>query len=111
MISVDSLVNYGAGGSPFGSEILLNVAVGPMYLARSVTLLASVLPCTALITVGTPGVSIDVQYTPDSGATWRAMRQGSSTLCYVDAGGSIRLFNSFQGGANVFFVPVKALAG
>ncbi len=44
-ISVDSLVTYGAAGSPFGSEVLINIAAGPNYITRtSVVLLAKVLP-------------------------------------------------------------------
>src|SRR5882672_2673400 len=99
-ISVDSLVNYGAAGSPFGSEIIINIVAGPNYITRtSVNLLAKVLPSWLLLVDGLAGPGgFDVQYTPDSGATWRSMRQGTSTLVYADTGGSIRIFGT-QGAA------------
>ena len=106
MISFNSSVTYGAAGSPFGSEILLNAPVGPMYLsASSQAQLATVLPNFCLITFALPGGSGDIQYTPDNGTTWRSCRQGSSTLLYVDTGGTIRLFNVLA--SNVYLVPIK----
>src|SRR5882724_850716 len=108
-ISVDSLVNYGAAGSPFGSEIIINVAVGPNYITRtSVNLLAKVLPALLLFTIGDmtlQGAGVQIQYTPDSGATWRNMIMNTSTLVYCDTGGSIRLFGGHAAGTlNVFCV-------
>ncbi len=106
-ISVDSLVNYGAPGSPYGSEILLVAAAGPLYMMRSVALLASQLPTHGwIILAGTSNV--DVQYTADSGATWRSMLSGSSTYVYLDTGGSIRVFNNTPASVDVRFVADRA---
>ena len=108
-ISVDSLVNYGAAGSPFGSEILVNVVAGPNYITRtSITLLSGVLPSWLTVVDGTGGLSnLDVQYTPDSGTTWRSAKMGTNTLIYADTGGSWRLFNPNATSLNVFIVPQK----
>lgn len=107
-ISVDSLVNYGAAGSPFGSEVLINVLVGPNYITRtSVNLLSSVLPALILFSPGSGGGGVQpaFQYTPDSGTTWRTT---SSTLLYCDTGGSIRIFGNHAAGTlNVFAVPIR----
>ena len=106
MLSFNSSVTYGQAGSPYGSELLLNAPVGPMYLsASSQAQLARVLPAWCLITFGVPGQQGDVQYTPDNGTTWRSCRQGSSTLLYVDTGGTIRLFCVLA--SNVFLVPIR----
>ena len=106
MISFNSSVTYGQAGSPFGSELLLNVPVGPMYLsASSQAQLATVLPALCLFTLPAGVGGLALQYTPDNGTTWRTT---SSTLLYVDTGGTIRLFNSTPGGGlNVFLVPYR----
>lgn len=108
-ISVDSLVNYGAAGSPFGSEIIINISAGPNYITRtSVNLLAKVLPAWLLFTKQTSAEGWAVQYTPDSGATWRDMTMGTATLAYCDTGGTIRIFGNHAAGVlNVFCVPIK----
>ena len=110
-ISANAIVNYGASGSPFGSEVLVNAAVGPTYLSQSTATtinagLGASLPTWLLITTSTTQ-AVDIQYTPDSGATWRGMKQGTSTLVYADTGGSIRLFNNATGTVNTFIVPIK----
>lgn len=111
MLSFNSSVTYGNAGSPFGSEILLNISAGPFYLsASSQAQLARVLPCLARITMGdaTGAQGTDIQYTPDNGATWRSTKSGTGTLIYVDSGGTIRLFGTHVTGTlNVFFVPMK----
>lgn len=107
MLSFNSSVTYGNAGSPFGSEILLNAPLGPMYLSSSSqNLLAGVLPSYCLLTFDAPAGSGDIQYTPDNGATWRSCRQGSSSLLYVDTGGTIRLF-SVLANTRVFLVPIR----
>lgn len=110
-ISFSALVNYGAAGSPFGSEVLLNAAVGPTYLSQaSVALinagLAATMPTWMQFVLSGAGAT-DIQYTPDSGTTWRSMRMGTGTLAYVDTGGSIRILNNFGGTTNIFVVPIK----
>jgi len=110
-ISAAALVNYGASGSPFGSEVLLNAAVGPTYLSQATVALLSAslgasLPTWWQFVLSGAGAT-DIQYTPDSGTTWRSLRQGTGTLCYVDTGGSIRILNNFGGTTNIFVVPIK----
>ena len=109
-ISVDSLVTYGAAGSPFGSEIIINISPGPNYITRtSVNLLARVLPAWLQLVDGLAGPGgFDVQYTPDAGTTWRSAKMGTSTLIYADTGGSWRIFGTHAAGTlNVFCVPIR----
>ena len=97
-------LTFGVAGSFFGSEVLVNAAVGPNYLsAASVTLLSSAMPC--MLMASLPGTSqVTVQYTPDAGVTWRALN--SCTMFYAD-GSTTRLFNSGAGSLNAFLTPLK----
>jgi hypothetical protein len=111
-IAVVGALAYGSGGSPFGSEILLNAAAGPTYLASSVTLLnqqsPSIFPSVLQITHAA-GVGMEVQYTPDAGVTWRTLGNQSAYWIYAD-GSTTRVFNNTPGSINVFLVPVRSLA-
>lgn len=108
-ISVDSLVTYGAAGSPYGSEIIINIAVGPNYITRtSVNLLATVLPAWLQLAAQAVTDGWQLQYTPDAGVTWRTFTATTGTLVYADTGGSIRIFGTHGAGTlNVFCVPIR----
>lgn len=101
------LTNFGASGSSYGSELLINVPVGPAYItASSQALLAASLPGWVMFSSAQLG-AVQIQYTPDSGTTWRTVAAaGSGTLLYVEATGSWRLFG--VNAANLYAVPIKA---
>lgn len=105
-ISVDSLVTMGAAGSPYGSEIIINIASGPNYITRtSINLLALVLPAWLQLSTQTQTEGWAIQYTPDAGVTWR---NTSSTLIYADTGGAYRIFGNHPAGTlNVFCIPIR----
>lgn len=103
-IGFHSTTTFGASGSFYSSEIIINVSPGPYYVsANTATLLP--LPNWILFTLPT-GQSVDVQYSPDSQVTWYSMRQGTSTLMFCDTAGSIRLFGNHIAGT----VDVRAFA-
>ena len=103
-IGFQSATVFGAAGSFYSSEIIINTIVGPNYIsANSQTLLP--LPNWILFVLPT-GQSVDVQYSPDSQVTWVSMRQGTSTLMFCDTAGSVRLFGAHDAGT----VNVRAFA-
>jgi hypothetical protein len=107
-IPFGTLVNFGASGSSYGSEILINVPVGPRYFAASseATLCAQLgLPGWVMFSSTQLG-AVQLQYTPDSGTTWRTTATaGSGSLLYIDTTGSMRMLGVNV--ANLYAVPVK----
>jgi len=103
-IGFHSATTFGASGSFYSSEIIINLSAGPYYLSANT---ATLLPLPAWVYLITPeGQSVDVQYSPDSQVTWYGMKQGTSTLAFCDTAGSIRLFGNHAAGT----VNVRAYA-
>ncbi len=95
-IGFNSAITFGASGSFYSSEIIINVAIGPNYISQNSQPLLP-LPCWVQFTLD-PGSSVDVQYSPDSQTTWFSCRQGTGTLVFCDTAGSYRLFGAQAAG-------------
>lgn len=96
------LTSFGASGSAFGSETTINVAAGPNYLSASTNPTLG-LPSWMMFQFASGAVTL--QYTPDSGVTWRNFMAGSGAIAYVESTGSWRLFATNAG--NVLATQIK----
>ncbi len=107
-IGFHSATTFGQSGSFYGSEVVLNVPVGPLYLsANTVTVFGINLPSWLQIVLP-PGGAADVQYSPDSQVTWYSCRQGTGTLIFADTAGSFRLFGAQAAGTiDARVVPIR----
>ena len=105
-IGFNSATTFGASGSFYGSEVVINVPVGPAYLSQNSQPLLGLPTWLQLVT--SPAQSVDIQYTPDAGTTWISCRQGTGTLIFADTAGSYRLFGQQPAGTvDVRAVPIK----
>lgn len=96
------ITNFGASGSAFGSETNISVAAGPNYLSATTNPTLG-LPSWMMFQFASGAVTL--QYTPDSGATWRNWQAGSGALAYVESTGTFRLFATNAG--NVLATQIK----